>query len=82
MADVEKGQVEAISPRQGLENHYGPMNTSGSGNGTGLNFQRGSSRIANPGSLGLFSFASTTFILSMYNVQTRGIHEANVVVGE
>ncbi|KAK0489974.1 Gpr1 family protein [Armillaria luteobubalina] len=38
-------------------------------------------RIANPGTLGLFSFASTTFILSMYNVQTRGIHTPNVVVG-
>ena len=30
---------------------------------------------------GLFSFASTTFILSMYNVQTRGIKEPNAVVG-
>ncbi|PBK88547.1 Gpr1 family protein [Armillaria gallica] len=38
-------------------------------------------RIANPGTLGLFSFASTTFILSMYNVQTRGIKAPNVVVG-
>ncbi|KAK0200051.1 Gpr1 family protein [Desarmillaria ectypa] len=38
-------------------------------------------RIANPGTLGLFSFASTTFILSMYNVQTRGINTPNVVVG-
>lgn len=30
---------------------------------------------------GLFSFASTTFILSIYNVNTRGIHVPNVVVG-
>lgn len=30
---------------------------------------------------GLFSFASTTFILSLYNLQTRGIHTPNVVVG-
>lgn len=30
---------------------------------------------------GLFSFASTTFILSMYNVNARGIHAPNVVVG-
>ncbi|KZT24297.1 hypothetical protein NEOLEDRAFT_1170149 [Neolentinus lepideus HHB14362 ss-1] len=37
--------------------------------------------IANPGPLGLFSFASTTFILSLYNLQTRGITTANVVVG-
>jgi len=39
------------------------------------------SRIANPGSLGLFSFASTTFILSLYNLQTRNIHTPNAVVG-
>jgi hypothetical protein len=30
---------------------------------------------------GLFSFASTTMILSLYNLQTRGIHTPNVVVG-
>jgi len=39
------------------------------------------SRIGNPASLGLFSFASTTFILSMYNVSARGINTPNVVVG-
>jgi len=38
-------------------------------------------RVANPGTLGLFSFASTTFILSMYNVQARGVKDPNVVVG-
>ena len=30
---------------------------------------------------GLFSFASTTLILSLYNLQTRGITAPNVVVG-
>jgi succinate-acetate transporter protein len=39
------------------------------------------STIANPGCLGLFSFASTTFILSMYNVAARDVHTANAVVG-
>lgn len=39
------------------------------------------SRIANPGPLGLFAFASTTFILSLINVQTRGVKVPNVVVG-
>jgi len=29
----------------------------------------------------LFSFASTTFLLSLINVQTRGVKEPNVVVG-
>jgi uncharacterized protein len=39
------------------------------------------SRLANPGPLGLFSFASTTLILSLYNIQTRDIKHPNVVVG-
>ena len=30
---------------------------------------------------GLFSFASTTFILSLINVQARGVATPNVVVG-
>jgi len=38
-------------------------------------------KIANPASLGLFSFASTTLILSLYNIGTRGIAHPNVVVG-
>lgn len=42
---------------------------------------RKASSIANPGALGLFSFASTTFILSLINVQTRGVAEPNIVVG-
>jgi len=37
--------------------------------------------LGNPGPLGLYSFASTTFMLSMYNVQARGIAVPNVVVG-
>ncbi|KAF8638908.1 hypothetical protein AX17_001959 [Amanita inopinata Kibby_2008] len=39
------------------------------------------SRLANPSTLGLFSFASTTFILSLYNVQARGITAPNIIVG-
>jgi len=37
--------------------------------------------IANPGALGLFSFASTTFILSLINVQARSVETPNIVVG-
>jgi hypothetical protein len=37
--------------------------------------------LGNPGPLGLYSFASTTFMLSMYNVSARGIAVPNVVVG-
>jgi len=39
------------------------------------------STVANPAPLGLFSFASTTFILSLYNLQTQKITHPNVVVG-
>ncbi|KAF8165912.1 Gpr1 family protein [Crassisporium funariophilum] len=46
-----------------------------------LPMKRRPSRIANPGPAGIFSFASTTFMLSMFNVNTRGIHNPNVVVG-
>lgn len=35
----------------------------------------------NPEYSGLFSFASTTLILSLFNLQTRGIHHPNVVLG-
>ncbi|KAI0736035.1 GPR1/FUN34/yaaH family-domain-containing protein [Earliella scabrosa] len=38
-------------------------------------------KLGNPGPLGLFGFASTTFVLSLYNVQARGITHPNVVVG-
>jgi succinate-acetate transporter protein len=38
-------------------------------------------KLGNPGPLGLFSFASTTLILSLYNVHARGILVPNVVVG-
>ncbi|KAI8983175.1 FUN34 transmembrane protein [Trametes punicea] len=38
-------------------------------------------KLGDPGPLGLYGFASTTFILSMYNVQARGVATPNVVVG-
>ncbi|KAF6752874.1 FUN34 transmembrane protein [Ephemerocybe angulata] len=38
-------------------------------------------RIANPGTLGLFSFASTTLMLSLYNARARDITHTNVVLG-
>jgi len=38
-------------------------------------------KLGNPGPLGLFSFASTTLILSLYNVHARNINTPNVVVG-
>jgi succinate-acetate transporter protein len=38
-------------------------------------------KFGNPAPLGLFSFASTTLILSLYNVSARGITAPNMVVG-
>lgn len=38
-------------------------------------------KLANPAPLGLFSFASTTLILSFVNAQARHVTEANIVVG-
>ncbi|KIM80389.1 hypothetical protein PILCRDRAFT_822520 [Piloderma croceum F 1598] len=40
-----------------------------------------STPIANPGALDLFSFASTTLILSLFNVGAGGVATPNVVVG-
>merc|ERR1712230_341199 len=38
-------------------------------------------KFANPAPLGLSAFALTTFVLSLINLGTRGITEANIVVG-
>ncbi|KAJ3508392.1 hypothetical protein NLJ89_g5781 [Agrocybe chaxingu] len=71
--DLEKGEIRATSPHQALGNNAVlPV--------TYAQAVR-PSRIGNPGALGLFSFASTTLILSLYNIQTRGITHPNVVVG-
>ena len=40
-----------------------------------------SKKFANPAPLGLSAFALTTFVLSLINMQTRGITEPNIVVG-
>lgn len=38
-------------------------------------------KLANPSPLGLMGFGATTFVLSMYNVQARGITTPNIVLG-
>lgn len=38
-------------------------------------------KLANPSPLGLFSFASTTLLLSFINAQTRKLTDPNMVVG-
>ncbi|KAF9004576.1 Gpr1 family protein [Cyathus striatus] len=65
--DIEKAEVQATSPHDALGrlHHHPPPPTT----------------IANPGTLGLFSFASTTLILSLINAQARGVSHPNVVLG-
>lgn len=46
-----------------------------------ISHTRGPSRIANPGPAGCFGFASTAFLLSLFNLNARGVHTPNVVVG-
>jgi hypothetical protein len=72
-SDIEKGGLHATTPQQALGNN-GVLPASYSA-------AVRPSRIGNPGALGLFSFASTTFILSLFNLQTRHINTPNVVVG-
>ncbi|KAF9470831.1 hypothetical protein BDN70DRAFT_888715 [Pholiota conissans] len=72
--DIEKGSIHAITPQEALGKNNGTLPAS---YGQAVR----PSRIGNPGSLGLFSFASTTLMLSLYNIQTRNIHHPNVVVG-
>lgn len=38
-------------------------------------------KFANPSPLGLMSFATTTFVLSMFNVSARGVTTPNVILG-
>jgi len=66
-----------------MEGGYPPQQASGQYRGYNAASPAGPkpSTIANPGTLGLFSFASTTLILSLVNLQARGINTPNVVVG-
>jgi len=70
MADVEKNHVSgpAYAP------NHAPAGVAAAG-ASGLR------KIADPSPLGLFSFASTTIILSFFNVQARGVTAPNAVVG-
>ncbi|KAL0949654.1 hypothetical protein HGRIS_009697 [Hohenbuehelia grisea] len=45
------------------------------------NYTARPSRIANPGPLGLFSFATTLLVLGLYNVRARGVTHVNGSVG-
>ncbi|KAK1232620.1 hypothetical protein PQX77_004240 [Marasmius sp. AFHP31] len=46
-----------------------------------VSYQRYPTNIANPGPAGTLSFGATIFILSLYNLNARGVHAPNLVVG-
>jgi hypothetical protein len=60
-----------MSSQENEYNGSGPLKT----------YKAPPTKIADAGPLGLFAFASTTLILSLYNVGTRHIAHPNVVVG-
>jgi len=62
----ESAEVSATGPRQALYQNSPPSR-----------FRK----FANPAPLGLFSFASTTFIFSLINVHADGVAVPNIVVG-
>ncbi|KAF5376192.1 hypothetical protein D9757_009304 [Collybiopsis confluens] len=72
--DAEKGRVEPVNNGTARDvQEYGNDPVSYSRYPT--------AHIANPGPVGLFNFAATTFILSLYNVRTRGITDSDTVIG-
>jgi len=64
--------------RQNVNGAAGVGNRTGAGYGSGVG--RGAF-IANPGPLGLLSFAGTSFILSLYAVRTRGVVHPDFIIG-
>ncbi|KAG8930513.1 hypothetical protein FRC03_007422 [Tulasnella sp. 419] len=76
MADLEKQVQEGSST-------ISPQVTHVDGHNPNVVYMtKPSTKFANPTPLGLFSFASTTLILSLYNLRTRGITVPNAVVGQ
>ncbi|KAH8825633.1 FUN34 transmembrane protein [Flagelloscypha sp. PMI_526] len=75
-SDMEKGHVEAHTAYP-QENNGGYPHAHTST----LAAAAVPTKIANPATLGLWSFASTTFILSAYNAQIEHITAPNLVVG-
>ncbi|KIK54486.1 hypothetical protein GYMLUDRAFT_77027 [Collybiopsis luxurians FD-317 M1] len=78
MADLEKGTTANATGVNHSHNVYGDSTTPALRNSITSPVKN---NIANPAALGLFSFASTTLILSLYNVSARGVTHPNVVVG-
>jgi len=73
--DAEKGRIETVNNGGAARDvqEYGNDPVSWS--------RYPSAHIANPGPVGLFNFAATTFILSLYNVGTRGVTHPDAIIG-
>jgi len=57
------------------------ISTNGGGNLQAIPYAYSPTKLGDPAPLGLFSFATTTFVLSLINIGFGGVHEANLVVG-
>lgn len=87
-AEAEHLENNAINPR--WTPGYGPLSRIPTGDSYlpafGGAFQPGlykppTSNIANPAPLGLAGFGLTTFLLSLINLGTNGVHTPNIVAG-
>ncbi|KAG7095293.1 hypothetical protein E1B28_006061 [Marasmius oreades] len=79
MSDLEKGNssaVHATHPDNALRNGTDPAAAFRNSPTSAVK-----NNIANPAPLGLFSFASTTLILSLFNASVRDIKHPNLVIG-
>jgi len=65
----------------GEKNALGGGTYAGGPGGGNVNASGRRSRFGNPAPLGLISFASTLFLLSLVNVRARGVFQTNIIIG-
>ncbi|KAI0043326.1 hypothetical protein FA95DRAFT_1681986 [Auriscalpium vulgare] len=81
MTDVEKGETVSANAPPRHQTHQSHNHGAAGLVAAGYDPSPYYRPLANPGPLGLFSFASTTLILSLYNAHARHILVPNIVVG-
>jgi len=86
-SDIEKAHTATNSPHHAVGQNF-PLDSQGhamyppfGGELRVSPYTPSFRQFANPGPLGLSAFALTTFVLSLINLQTRGVATANIVVG-
>lgn len=80
-ADIEKAHTATNSPHHLTPAQHAAMYPPFGGDLRVSPYNPPHRQFANPGPLGLSAFALTTFVLSLINLQTRGVSTANIVVG-